>query len=100
MERPTAWKLITLGAALTGFGFAGAGVALADTESGQPASPRTVAVSSAEVPVAVADASPESADSPFESPVDSADSPFDSPDDLPGHFDDTPFDTPDDDRDD
>jgi hypothetical protein len=97
------WKVLTLGAALTGLGVAGAGVALAD-ERAQPAAPQPITVSVADpagAPLA-AGLSPESADSPFESPVDSPESPFDSPDDVapaPGvHGDDTPDDdTPDDD---
>ncbi|WP_219414829.1 hypothetical protein [Pseudonocardia nigra] len=100
----TTWKVLTLGAALTGLGVAGAGYALADDDTAHRDDLRPVTVSSAAgsvdpAPLAPApvDASPESADSPFESPVDSAESPFDSPDDQ----DLTPDgDTPDDDGDD
>ena len=104
MERPATWKILTVGAALSGLGIAGAGVALAD--GGSPATdvrPIAVSAPAANAPQALApavntgmgDLSPESADSPFESPVDSADSPFDSPDDR-GGIDDTPDNTPDD----
>jgi hypothetical protein len=95
----TTWKVLTLGAALTGLGVAGAGVAAA--EEGVPlAAPQPVSVSAADAAGAplVGDPSPESADSPFESPVDSPESPYDSPDDHHTPDDDTPDDdTPDDD---
>ncbi|WP_214364289.1 hypothetical protein [Pseudonocardia sp. H11422] len=100
MQRPTTWKIITVGAALGGLGLAGAGVALADSGQGAAADIAPISVSSADpgapAPFA-ADLSPESADSPLESVDDSADSPFDSPDDLtPDTPDDSPVDSPDD----
>jgi hypothetical protein len=96
MERPLAWKILTLGAALSGLSMTGAGMAAASEGTVQPAAQQSVTVSaatSAPAPLAIVDHSPESADSPFESPFESADSPFDSPDDTPF---DTPDDTPDD----
>jgi len=94
----SSWKILTLGAALTGLGVAGVGVAAAD-EGTLSTAPQPISVSAADgagAPLA-ADLSPESADSPFESPVDSAESPFDSPDDA-NPDDNTPDDnTPDDD---
>ena len=94
----TTWKVLTLGAALTGLGVAGAGVAAA--EEGIPlAAPQPVSVSAADAAGAplVGDPSPESADSPFESPVDSPESPYDSADDHTPDDDTPDDDTPDDD---
>jgi hypothetical protein len=93
------WKVLTVGAALTGLGIAGAGIAAAD-EGVRAAAPQPISVSAADpagAPLA-GDLSPESADSPFESPVDSPESPYDSPDDHTPDDDNTPDDdTPDDD---
>lgn len=115
MPRHTSWKVVTLGIALGGLGLTGAGLATADSPSNPALAPiRVVAAesaASAPAPGATVvatlpdDLSPESADSPFQSPVDSADSPFDSPDDpRPDHSAESadsphasPVDTPDDD---
>ncbi|MGI8652085.1 MAG: hypothetical protein ACR2I7_04735 [Geodermatophilaceae bacterium] len=72
------WKVISVGAALTG-------VALADTST-----PMDDAAAIAPISVnAFEDTSPESAHSPNQSIAESADSPFDSPDD-PGYVDPSP----------
>ncbi|MHA6796616.1 hypothetical protein ACVGVM_24350 [Pseudonocardia bannensis] len=99
MQRPATWKIITVGAALSGLGLAGAGVAFADSGPGAATDIAPISVSSADPGSAPAqsgavDLSPESADSPLESVDDSVDSPFDSPDDASP--DDTPGDSPDD----
>ena len=97
------WKVMTLGAALTGLGVAGAGIAAAEEATPLPAvQPISVSAADGTGATLVADPSPESVDSPFESPADSPESPYDSPDDhVPGDDtpeDDTPgADTPDDD---
>jgi hypothetical protein len=92
------WKVLTLGAALTGLGVAGAGIAAAEEGALVPAvQPISVPAADGTGAPLVADPSPESADSPFESPADSPESPYDSPDDH-AFGDDTPEDdTPDDD---
>ena len=89
-RRPATWKIVTFGAALTGLGAAGVGLASADDDrAGSLPAGVTVAadqpVQDAPAP-APADASPESADSPNESATDtpadaspeSADSPAES----------------------
>jgi hypothetical protein len=99
MQRPTAWKIVAVGATVAGLGLGGATLAMADDgPSTAPVTP--ISVSSADPAAAhpaftAVDASPESADSPLESPIDSPDSPFDSPDDQ-DTGDDTPDNTPDD----
>jgi len=83
MEISRKWKVITVGAALTGVGLTG--VALADTSTpisdGGQVQPISVN--------AFEDTSPESADSPNQSIAESADSAFDSADD-PGYVDVSP----------
>ena len=84
---PNRWKLIAGGAALIGVTVGG--VAAADSDDGIELNDRRVIELTEDNGVAdtdfgqvvVADASPESPDSPNESPEDSPDSPFDSPDD-------------------
>lgn len=81
------WKLIAGGAALVGV--AVGGVAAADTDDGFELNDQQVIELTEEPDVSdtgfdrivVTDDSPESPDSPNESPEDSPDSPFDSPDD-------------------
>jgi hypothetical protein len=73
--RPATWKVVTVGAALTGLGIAGVGIATADP-SGEPSPPAGITVDGGE-----ADASPESADSPAESATDSPDAVAPAPSD-------------------
>ncbi len=80
-RRPATWKIVTFGAALTGLGVAGAGLAAADDDRpGSVPAGLTVAApdahdspDTAQAAPAPVDASPESADSPAESAWDSAD---------------------------
>ena len=75
-NRPATWKIVTFGAALTGLGATGIGVAAADDDRDRPL-PAGVSVPAADAPADApvdgpVDASPESADSPNESVTDSA----------------------------
>lgn len=88
-RRPATWKIVTFGAALTGLGVAGAGIAVADDDrpgslpaavnvtvpaadgSARSAQDSPGAADAAPADAAPVDASPESADSPTESAWDS-----------------------------
>ncbi|NMH98548.1 hypothetical protein [Pseudonocardia acidicola] len=84
-----------VGAALSGLGPAGAGVAFADGDGSRADDVRPISVDSADPGnPAPADLSPESADSPLESVDDSIGSPVGSPDDTPAGTAPTPPRTP------
>lgn len=106
------WTIVAVGATVVGLGLGGAAIANADAgTSAEPVQPISVgAADPAVIPVVTVDSassagaaqivddSPESVDSPFESPIDSPESPFDSPDDdqlTPDTPDDLTPDTPD-----
>ena len=83
MDTAKKWKVITIGAAITGIGFTGVAVADSSSPIADGSQIQQITVDAFE------DLSPESADSPNESVAESADSPFDSPDD-PGFVDPSP----------
>src|SRR5689334_17556976 len=88
-RRPATWKIVTFGAALTGLGATGIGIASADDDR-DGSLPAGITLAAADNPADApadgpVDASPESADSPNESAVDSPEdaSPDDAtPDDV------------------